>query len=205
MSEIRKRVRAVTHVTPVMPYVTPPDPTGWHYSTLHDAFADHAMLGMDLSLSATGLSLMVGSMMLSKVLTPPPKLRGGERLAWFHREFSAVLNQYQPALATVEGYARGAKFRREEAGEIGAIARLALFECGIPYILYSPTELKKFAIGGPGSDKALVARELYKRYGVDPATNDEVDACGLALMGAAYKGYLVKTTAVQREALAKLQ
>ena len=185
---------------------TQPRETEWHSVTLHDAFSDACVMGFDLSLTSTGMAVFAERLMMSRALDSDP-LRGPARLAWFYEQFLYWIKLYKPALVVLEGYAYDAKFGREAAGELGGVMRLVLHQTGTPWISYQPGQHKKFAIGQSQRkvDKNLVARELYKRYGVDAEGNDEVDACGLALMGAAHLGFRVLTTVAQREAVAKVE
>lgn len=177
-------------------------PSDWHYAALNNAFSDRCVVGLDLSLSSTGVAIFAERGMSSRSWEGKA-LRGAERLSWFYHNVVSLVRLYEPALVVLESYAHEAKFGREQAGELGGVVRLALHETGCPWITYAPSQLKKFATGSGKSDKAIVARELYKRYGVDAEGNDEVDACGLALMGAARLGFRVTLTAPQREAVAK--
>lgn len=212
MSEVvavRRRARPVI-AAPVKkgraPKRTQPRETEWHTVMLRDVDSPECIVGFDLSLTSTGVGILAGSRMESRALESDP-LRGPERLAWYFEQVEWLLRNYEPGLVVIEGYAYDAKFGREAAGELGGVVRLALHRAGVPWISYQPSALKKFATGEAGRkiDKSLVARELYKRYGVDAVGNDEVDACGLAIMGAAYRGYAVRMIAAQRDAVAKIE
>lgn len=179
-------------------------PMTWHNTRTENAFSDKLVMGLDLSLTSTGAAFMVERLLLSTALTPK-KLVGVERLAWYYDTITHLVYKYKPHHAVIESYAHEAKWGREFQGELGGVVRLALHQNNVPYTTYAPSQLKKFATGTGKADKNIVARELFKRYNVDAEGNDEVDACGLALMGAARLGYQVTMTATQREAVEKVE
>lgn len=177
---------------------------------MHDAYAPRPTLGLDMSYSSAGVAVFHRDLMLSRAFTEGAKLRGAERLEWFFRTINELATRYNPALAVIEDYAFDSQWGREAAGELGGVTRLALHMAGIPYKVASISQSKKFATGIGNCDKAIVARELYKRYGVDAVGNDESDACGLALFGAAKlhllgeQGFSIALTAKQAEAVEAL-
>lgn len=97
---------------------------------------------------------------------------------------------FEPDLVVVEGYSFASRFTSFTAVEINAILRLRLFENNIPYILVPPTTLKKFITGRGNAKKQDMLLEVYKRWQVEAKTDDEIDAYGLAMLGAAFQGYL---------------
>lgn len=97
---------------------------------------------------------------------------------------------FEPDLVVVEGYSFANKFTSFTAVEINAIIRWQLFENDIPYILIPPTALKKFITGKGNCKKQVMLLEVYKRWGVEAKTDDEIDAYGLAMLGAAYQGLI---------------
>ena len=74
-------------------------------------------------------------------------------------------------------------------GELGGVIKCALFEERQPYIVVPPARLKKFACGKGNAKKDEVRLEVYKRWGFEAPSNDEVDAYVLARIGLAYLGY----------------
>ena len=73
----------------------------------------------------------------------------------------------------------GSRYGREAAGELGGVIRRALYLQGSTYVVVPPASLKKFAAKG-NAKKDEVRLEVYKRWGVEFETNDEVDAYVLA-------------------------
>lgn len=89
----------------------------------------------------------------------------------------------------MEGYANGAKFGRETAGELGAAVKRVLLDhfgdklngLGYPTIV-PPTSLKKFVTGKGNATKDQMLLHTYKKWGVEFADNNLADAYGLARM-----------------------
>lgn len=163
-------------------------------------------MGIDPSLTSTGLAVLEQGQLAVHRLAP--SLRGVERLAWFYAEIVRHLRFYAPAVVTIEGYAFGARSHAHALGELGGVIRLALHDCGLTARVVPPTSLKLFASGSGHCEKSVISKELFKRYGVDLANNDEVDAAGLAIVGAALLAVDRPGTglpAFQRKALQKIE
>ena len=86
----------------------------------------------------------------------------------------------------MEGYAPGAKFGREKAGELGGMVKLAIYgvvfkepNAGFPTIV-APTSLKKFVLGVGKGGKNEMLLGCYKRWGMDFKDDNEADSYGLA-------------------------
>jgi Holliday junction resolvasome RuvABC endonuclease subunit len=177
------------------------DPAIWNYTgypTLAVPARDFTVMGLDLSLTATGLACIRHGRLYPTTVSPG-KHRGVERLAWFRERFASLIQ-----LIMIEGYAFGAKMQRETMGELGAVARLACHDSGVPFHVVPPNSLKLFATGKGNGPKDTVSKELYKRFSVDLHDNNQVDAAGLAIMGLALREPDFTLTAFQQRALAVL-
>jgi len=135
------------------------------------------IMGVDLSLACTGLSLPNGTTAAVK-----PKSKGDQRL----KEITDRVwtNAYGVDLVVIEGL--GGRYLGEASRVIpmlhGAL-RLKLMEDGIPYMLLSPSSLKKFATGSGTADKTAMALAALKRLGREYKTSDECDADWLRIAG----------------------
>lgn len=148
-------------------------------------------LGLDLSLTATGCSVFYHDDPLSgftTTLSSPHK--GPRRLSDFVDQLKRIDEQillHTPAecvLACIENYAFSRFGKIVHLGELGGVMKLHLFESGIKNILtFPPTTLKKFAVGKGVAEKGLVMTNVYKRWGVDTANNNEADAYVLSRLG----------------------
>lgn len=106
----------------------------------------------------------------------------------------------------MEGYARGRLNWREEAGELGAVVKLALRAQLPPPVCYPtivpPTSLKKFITGTGGASKDVILKEVLRKWGRDLGDHNAADAYGLAeLAKAVMEGTELK---YERDVIAKL-
>lgn len=148
-------------------------------------------VGLDLSLTATGLSVLYQDIKLDGyryTLTSPHK--GPRRLSEFANHIKLAAEQilaYRPAsevLVCIENYAFSQFGKIVHLGELGGVVKQNLFDAGLSNILvYPPTTLKKFATGKGVAEKGLVMTNVYKRWDVDTSNNNEADAYVLSRLG----------------------
>lgn len=146
---------------------------------------DIRVLGVDPSLTATGIAVVYGGKIQTTLLSPPKTVKGSARLMWFYHQFSEVLDASQAELVAIEGYAYGANARQHALGELGGTLKLCMRLRRQDFAVVPPTVLKKFATGKGNADKSIVAKELFKKFGIDVDNTDEVDAAGLSLLALA--------------------
>ena len=151
--------------------------------------------GLDLSLTSTGVvTLFDDRGPISKAIQT--KSKGEERLVTIENEISNHLMEYPPQLVVIEGYAYGSKHNREACGELGGVVKTSLFLCEHGFLVVPPARLKKFA-GAKKKDQ--IRLQVYKRWGFEAKTDDEIDAYVLAKIGMAYLGCEDDLTKTQRE------
>lgn len=140
--------------------------------------------------------------------------RGVQRLfaieSWVFDQLLNVQHGNPGAIVHVcmEGYAPGAKFQREQLGELGAAVKYALFNA-LPYpvghpTIVSPGQLKKFATGKGVAAKDIVIKEVFKKWGADFNDNNLADAFVLAKIAFALHSNSDDLLAYEREVLANL-
>lgn len=162
------------------------------------------LLGIDPSLTSTGLAHGESGIPVASNLTPPKGLDGVNRLIWFRSQFTDLLTTEKPEFVAIEGYAFGRINRAHHLGELGAVLRLALVDTRTPSMIVPPSCLKKFITGKGNAKKSEMMKDLYKRFEIDLSDEDQVDAAGLLLMARASR-YAGATNQAQREALAKCE
>ncbi|MEU1552109.1 crossover junction endodeoxyribonuclease RuvC [Streptomyces scabiei] len=89
-----------------------------------------------------------------------------------------------------EGYAYGAKFKREELGELGGAMKLALAEVFPDHIerrvhVVAPTQVKKFVTGSGRAEKDKMMMAVFMRWQHESSSHDAADAYSLARIAAA--------------------
>lgn len=149
------------------------------------------VVGVDLSLTSTGVVCLTGDGMLDSynIKTKPSDFQTDvHRIAFIAGAVADILQDYEeledrPTLVCLEGYAMGARGSRVfTIGELGGVVKQWLYGLQTDTLIVPPTVLKKFLGIGGNSDKDQVRLELFKKYGVELKTNDECDAAVLALM-----------------------
>lgn len=139
------------------------------------------IMGLDLSITRTGVGLPDQT---TFVIVPPKRITGDDRLEHFADHVGLTVRTAHADLVVIEGL--GGQYLGEASRVIpmlhGAI-RLELKRSRVPYMLLSPSSLKKFATGNGSADKTAMALAAVKRLGREYATNDECDADWLRIAG----------------------
>ncbi len=161
------------------------------------------ILGLDLSLTATGLAVWQNDALQCYTLKTPSKLKGDARLDWLDTEIGTLAKR-TPRLVVIEGasfHSRSAS--ADEIAGLHRLVRLGLFRLGIPYIIAAPIQLKKFATGSTKADKSTIVREVWRRWDVEAADDNQADAATLVQIGRGVIGQL-QMTSFQREVAVKI-
>ncbi len=163
-------------------------------------------LGIDLSLTGTGLSVVEGDKLLFSECYKPKNKAGPQRLIEIRHKISEVIDKYQPKLICLEGYSFGSRGRALfQIGELGGLIRVLLHKTGIKWIEIPPSQVKKFATGKGNCGKDLILQQVYKRWGMEFKTSDEADAFILAKIGTILLGHKEKLIKAQEEVIDALE
>ena len=150
-------------------------------------------IGIDQSYSGFGITFLYkgGEHSTSCKKFDPKKVGPGvTRLSamrqWLQEELIARDRHETIEHICMEGYAPGAKFGREKAGELGGMVKLAIYD--LPFddpsaaypTIVAPTSLKKFVLGVGKGGKNEMLLGCYKRWGMDFKDDNEADSFGLA-------------------------
>jgi crossover junction endodeoxyribonuclease RuvC len=154
------------------------------------------VMGLDLSLTSTGLVVLAeGPMLNSKAIKS--KENTERRLIDIKDQIEREMLEYEPNLVVLEGYAMLANGRITALAELGGVVKASLYVRKQPFIVVPPARVKKFATGKGNANKDEVRLWVYKRWGVELKTNDEIDAYVLAQIGLSYLGCPVQCKAQQ--------
>lgn len=147
-------------------------------------------VGLDLSLTGTGLVILKDGEILKQVLIKS-KPRGDSpadeiiRLMKIRDDIMSFIDDVpvnEIELVAIEGLA----FAITKTSSIMQLAALnymvreALYNRCLSFVLVSPTSLKKFITGKGVGQKDVMMLETYKRYGVTLLDNNVCDGYGLA-------------------------
>ncbi len=158
------------------------------------ALRSFQIVGLDLSMTATGIALADGT-----TETVKTKATGDRRLVAIADAVRAVTAGCD--MAVIEDLPTHAK----SAGITGMVhgaVRAALIVAGVPYVLITPASVKKYATGKGNAGKPDMAVALFKRAGLEAGDDNQVDAYWLRAMGLDHYGQpCVQLPAVNRAAL----
>lgn len=144
----------------------------------------HRTVGLDLSLTQTGMCLLKECALVETELVRPGKLRGTERLVYIEEVIEAKLNEWLPIdLICLEGYSYASAYQSHQIGELGGIIRKMLYENKFLCVEVAPQAVKKFATGKGNSKKDEVMLQVYKRWGQEFNNDNLADAFVLAMIG----------------------
>ena len=163
-------------------------------------------LGIDLSLTGTGLSVVEGNELHFSECYKPKAKTGPERLIEIRHKVLETIVIYQPKLICLEGYSFGSKGRGVfQTGELGGVIRVLLHKSDTSWLEIPPSQVKKFAAGMGNCGKDIVLQQVYKRWGMEFKTSDEADAFILAKIGTILLGHEEKLTKKQEEVIEVLK
>lgn len=162
------------------------------------------VMGLDLSMTGTGLVVLRGHKVLRKrryVTAPVAPSEGlkarprgqqahdrfigdeDERIAWIKKKVLASAKKYEVCFVVIEGHAFQAKGRGKTVlSELAGVIKNALYERDIAFVVKTPQQIKKHVTGDGRADKIDVIYAA-KHAGVDISDSDRADAWAAARLG----------------------
>lgn len=166
------------------------------------------VIGLDQSY--TGFGYCTGGVSIKKGFPLGKFVDEVDRLwaieSWLGEQFHAIHTGVD--LIVLEGYSHGAKFGREQAGELGwAVKRTVYDVFGKTPLIVPPTSLKKFVTGKGTAKKNEMLLGVFKRWGVEFSDDNQADAYALEQFGIAAVDALhwLDLPKYQQEALAAVE
>ena len=157
------------------------------------------IIGVDLSLTATGIALAAGGTTIRTDAAHPIE----SRLQAIRNRVSELAAHAE--LVVIEDFVT----RSPAASTLGmmhGIVRVRLREDGHPFVLVPPATLKKYVTGKGNAKKDDMRMAIYQRFGLDFSDNNQADAFGLMALGLdAYGHPLADMPAVNRGVLEKIE
>lgn len=143
------------------------------------------ILGLDISLSATGWALIEPSGHLLAMGTIKSK-PDADRFARFDKILKTIkqvgsLKLLQ--LVVIEGYSFNSFGKVFDIAELSGIIKYEFWKNAIHFVEIPPNTLKKFVTGKGNSDKNVMMQKAYKQWGIEFADDNACDAFCLAKYG----------------------
>ncbi|MDT0306841.1 Holliday junction endonuclease [Streptomyces sp. DSM 44917] len=138
-----------------------------------------AVVGLDLSLTGTGIAQADGS-----TTTVRTRASAGDRrlltIALAVRDAVSITDGVD--LVVIEDLPKHA-MAAGITGMVHGVARAVLLETGTPYVTVAPATLKAYATGKGSGDKTAMALAAFKRAGAEFADDNQCDAWWLRAAG----------------------
>ncbi len=99
------------------------------------------------------------------------------------------LEQYDPELIIIEGYATGSRNMSTAIIECSALIKFVLAAKGYDWIEIPPTTLKTFVANNGNVKKDVIIKQVFKLWDIDTDDDNQADAVSLLHMGANLLGY----------------
>jgi Holliday junction resolvasome RuvABC endonuclease subunit len=159
------------------------------------------VLGLDLSLTATGICRPDGS-----TVTVKTRLEDGDkRLALIVDAVELVITQHDVDLAIIEDLPKNA-MGGGITGMVHGAVRHTLIRHGVPYALVIASSLKAFATGKGGASKSDMAVAAFQRAGAVFGDDNQCDAWWCRVVGLVRLGMApFKLPAAQTARLGKVR
>lgn len=151
------------------------------------------VLGLDLSLSATGVAVLQNNksvVHLDCIRTAPKDGSHIERASYISSHIVEIYNKYRPQLIVIEEYAYSRYTHMSTLGELGGIVKYELWGAsGVPncWITIGSTACKKHTTGSGGASKQdmieAMAEYFPDKYRSLMWDDNVADAMALARMG----------------------
>lgn len=131
------------------------------WKQLREFFNPTVVVGLDLSLTSTGVSYN------GETYTIQSPYKGVERLSDIRDGVASVIIRSHADIVAIEGYSFASRNSHAHAlGELGGVIRLQMYEMRRPVIEIPPTTRAKFATGKGNAGKSEVVSAISARTGI---------------------------------------
>lgn len=147
------------------------------------------VVGLDLSLTATGIALADGTAITAK----SAHLRGEPRLVWVRRQVAKAVGLAptrdgstldRPTVVVIEAPAFMAKSSHQfSLGQLAGVVKVMLYEAHVPYVEVVNQRIKTLATGRGNAPKPEVLKAAWQRLGYEGTDDNQADALWLRQLG----------------------
>jgi len=149
-----------------------------------------SFVGLDLSLTGTGFCVKRGAELQMVTIKTTPKTAANDlaRLQYIRDTLMEMIPDSTMMICVEDFFVPHNPMQMNSAKGlimVGTVTRIAMLERGLPFLVVADTQLKKYATGKGNGPKGIVIREIYKKWGINAADDNQADACVLAHMAEA--------------------
>ena len=146
-------------------------------------------LGLDLSLTSTGFYLIQdgGKDEYFEIRTKPEDFANDiERSDYIARTIVDQIRDVNITFIAMEDYFTGKQPQSViKLATLGTVVRMRLLDAGYSYMTFAVSQIKKFETGKGVAPKDNMLKSVFKKHGLDTASNNIADACAIAHIGRA--------------------
>lgn len=147
-------------------------------------------LGLDLSFTSTGFYLIRDGQddVYFEINTKPDDFVDDiERSDYIARMILEKIMDVNITFIALEDYFAGKQAMSViKLATLGTVVRSRLLDAGYSYMPFVTSQIKKFETGSGVAPKDNMLKSVFKKHGLDTASNNIADACAIAHIGRAY-------------------
>ena len=148
-----------------------------------------SFLGLDLSLTSTGFYLIRdgGKDEYFEIRTKPEDFADDiERSDYIASAIVDKIRGESITFIAMEDYFTGKQPQSViKLATLGTVVRARLLDAGYSYMTFAVSQIKKFETGKGVAPKDNMLKSVFKKHGLDTASNNIADACAIAHVGRA--------------------
>jgi crossover junction endodeoxyribonuclease RuvC len=146
---------------------------------------ERTVVGLDMSLTGTGFCVKRGSTINVETIKTDTKTCSDDlaRLKYIVAEVMKRIPKDTKMICIEDFFTPANAFQIGSAiklAMLGSAIRIALYDSKLPFYIVAPSQVKKYVTGSGASQKSIIVREVFKRYGIEVKDDNQADACSMA-------------------------
>lgn len=141
------------------------------------------VMGLDLSLNGTGVSIYDGKLWATMIKTSKLKSHM-DKVIRIKRIIFSKIKKYNIGKVFIEGQSFGSRGQATlSIAQLHGVMMYFLIKKKVPFVLIPPSQVKKYITGRGNCKKSLILKCLYKYYGIDIDQEDMADSFAIMITG----------------------
>jgi crossover junction endodeoxyribonuclease RuvC len=119
------------------------------------------------------------------IIQTPPNTEFGLRLKTIYEDLCTVVDEFRPQMVAIEKLFFYRMANTIAVAQARGVILLVLAQYGLPYLEFTPAQIKQSIAGRGNADKQEVQAAVARELGLDyiPRPDDAADALAIALTG----------------------